>query len=73
MNVSKLKWIGTITGIAGASLLAANVDISGYGFILFVVSAISWIIAGWTMKEMSLVFLNIAFLIINGFGIYRWL
>ena len=72
MDVSIYKWVGTISGIAGACLLAANVEVSGFGFVLFLVSAIFWIVAGWMMKEMSLVSLNITFLIIDGFGIYRW-
>lgn len=67
------KWMGTGFGIAGAILVALNLPISGWGFVLFLVSSVSWTIAGVMMKENSLILLNAVFTAINMLGIYRWL
>jgi hypothetical protein len=39
-------WLGTITGITGGLLVALHFSYSKYGYIFFMVSAISWIIQG---------------------------
>ena len=67
------KWTGTLFGVAGAGLIALNLPISGWGFILFLVSSVSWTAAGIMMREHSLILLNAAFTVINLIGVYRWL
>ncbi len=51
-----LKWLGTIAGIAGAVLIVLNIcgHIVHIGFVFFAVSALSSVIAGWRIGEMSL-------------------
>ncbi|CAA7614791.1 MULTISPECIES: hypothetical protein [Rhodospirillales] len=68
-----LKWLGTAAGILGALLVAANIPSSGWGFVLFLVSSLSWSAAGLLMREPSLVALNVTFVAINILGIVRWL
>ena len=68
-----LKWAGTMTGIAAASLIALNISISGWGFAVFLVSSLSWGAAAFLMGETSLLLLQGVFTIINALGIYRWL
>jgi hypothetical protein len=68
-----IKWLGTISGIAGSLLVALNISISGYGFILFTISSISWGVAAWIMKENSLLILQGVFFVVNIIGITRWL
>ncbi len=46
-----LKWLGTATGIAGATLVALNLPISGWGFVLFLASSVSWTVAALRMRE----------------------
>ena len=41
-GMATLKWIGTGTGIAAAFLIALNLSISGWGFVLFLISSVSW-------------------------------
>jgi drug/metabolite transporter (DMT)-like permease len=72
-TISLAKWAGTAFGVAGATLIALNLPISGWGFILFLVSSASWTVAGVMMREHSLILLNAAFTVINVIGIYRWL
>jgi len=68
-----LKWLGTVAGILGALLIAANILISGWGFVLFLVSSLSWTAAGLVMRDRPLVALNATFTAINVLGIVRWL
>jgi len=65
-------WLGTITGIVGGLLVALNFDHSKYGYIFFMVSAISWVIQGAKNNDKSLVLLNTVFVCVNTLGIYRW-
>jgi drug/metabolite transporter (DMT)-like permease len=67
------KWIGTISGVAGAVLVALNIDISGYGFLLFLLSSLLWSMAGLIQRDSSLIVLQVTFVGINVVGIYRWL
>ena len=68
-----LKWLGTALAIIGALAIALNIPYSGWGFVAFLVSSLSWSIAGFMMKEPSLVVLQGTFVVINLIGIYRWL
>ena len=71
--MTALKWTGTTTGLAGAIWVALNIASSGWGFVLFAISAISWTLAGWIMREPSLVLLQFGFFAVDILGIYRWL
>lgn len=68
-----VKWIGTGAGVTGAVLVALNIGVTGYGFMLFLVSSLLWSAAGVAQREPSLVVLQGAFSAINVLGIYRWM
>jgi len=72
-TIALAKWTGTLFGVSGAVLVALNLPVSGWGFVLFLVSSVSWTVAGVMMRERSLIVLNVVFTIINMLGIYRWL
>lgn len=67
------KWLGTATGVAGAVIIAANLGIVAYGFVLFLVSSVLWSAVSWVQREASLLVLQATFTVINVIGIYRWL
>ena len=67
------KWTGTAAGIMGAVLVALNTGVTGYGFLLFLVSSLLWSAAGWVQRDESLVLLQGTFTVINVIGVYRWL
>lgn len=71
--LTSLKWIGTTLAVIGALAIALNLPYSGWGFVAFLVSSVCWSIAGFMMKEPSLVVLQGTFVAINVVGIYRWL
>ena len=68
-----LKWLGTGTGVGGALLLAANTPLSGWGFVLFLISSMSWTLAAWQARDLALGVLQLTFTGINILGIYHWL
>ncbi|KAA0443075.1 MAG: hypothetical protein FXV79_05215 [Candidatus Thioglobus sp.] len=65
-------WLGAITGISGGLLVSLNFSYSKFGYIFFMLSAISWVIQGAKNQDKSLVLLNAAFICVNSLGIYRW-
>lgn len=66
------RWSGTFMGIAGALLVASNVEASKYGFPLFLVASALWGIAAYCTKDNALLLLQIVFFSIDSYGIYRW-
>ncbi len=44
--LSVAKWVGTITGVAGAIVIALNLGFVIYGFYLYLISSVQWSIAG---------------------------
>ena len=70
---SVVKWVGTITGVVGAFILALNIPLSGWGWTLFLFSSLSWTFAAIVMKDMSLAVLQFAFVVVDMIGVWRWL
>lgn len=68
-----LEWLGAIFGILGATLLAANIDISGYGWIAFYVSNCFWIAFAIIEKLWGLFWMQIVFSATSTLGVIRWL
>ena len=70
-----LQWFATITSIAAALTVSLNLGarITGYAFVVFTASSLSWIAIGLLQGEPPLTIQNIVLTIINVIGIYRWL
>ncbi len=66
------RWSGTFFGIAAAILLAANIEASKYGFPLFLIASILWGIVAYSIKDYALLLLQVVFIVINTYGIYKW-
>lgn len=69
--MKKFEWTGTITGIAGALIIALNIDFNLIGFILFLISSTTWGWVAWNERRNSLLSLQLVFMIINIIGILR--
>lgn len=67
-----LKWFGTFCFIAAATLLSSNIDISKYGFIIFLIGHITFIYVFHTQKDKAMLFQNSFFILLDLLGIYRW-
>ena len=68
-----LEWFGSMTGIAGAVLLAMNFDGSKYGFIFFLLSSFALIVFSYRRELTGLLTQQMVFFGINVLGIYRWM
>ena len=67
-----MEWVGTILGILGSILFAANTEFTKYAWLVFLGSNIIWIIYGSKRKLWALVAMQVGYLIIDGIGAYRW-
>ncbi|MGJ3231794.1 MAG: hypothetical protein ACFE0P_08350 [Oceanicaulis sp.] len=70
-----LRWIAAITGIVAALVVSSDLGrkATGAGFLVFLVSSISWVVAGWLQDKPALAVQNIVLTAINARGVYRWL
>lgn len=70
-----LRWLAAITGMAAALVVSSDLGrkATGAGFVVFLVSSISWVIAGWLQDKPALAVQNVVLTAINAWGVYRWL
>ncbi|MBF9150197.1 hypothetical protein [Novosphingobium jiangmenense] len=70
-----IEWFAAIGKIIAAGLVAADIGRrwTGWGFVLFVAVALSWIASGMINGAASLVIQNGALVIINAWGVWRYL
>lgn len=63
------------TTTVAAIMVAANLGprITGFGFIVFAIGSLGWIAVGVLSGQPSLLWQNVALLVINLAGIWRWL
>lgn len=61
--------------IVAAVLVASNYSpkVMVWGFVVFAVASVLWIFSGFWDNQFSLVIQNIVLLLVNLFGIWRWL
>lgn len=67
------EWVGGISGVAGALLLAMNIDSSGWGWVAFGVSNAAWIVYALERKAYGLLFMQAGFTLTTAIGMVRWL
>lgn len=70
-----IRWFATATGICAAIIVALDLGrkATGIGFVVFTVSSVVWILAGYLEDLPSLMVQNAVLTLINCVGIYRWL
>jgi hypothetical protein len=72
MSSQTIKWVGTVCFILAALLLSSNIEISRYGFFLFLVGHIVLSYIFFIHKDKPMFVQNFAFLFVDLWGIYRW-
>ena len=71
-----LEWTGAIGAILAAALIAGNFGrrVTGWGFVLFSVVSVIWIVSGLTAKDgMPIAVQNGILLLINVYGVWQFL
>ena len=68
-------WVASAATMAAALMTASNLGtrITGWGFVLFSVGSVVWIWAGFVDDQASLIVTNGFLLLVNLFGVWRWL
>jgi len=72
MQVEICKWLGTVSFLAAALLLSSNIEISRYGFLIFLFGHIVLTVLFWRLKDKPMFVQNFFFLFVDAWGIYRW-
>ncbi len=72
-GISVLEWLGSLSGIGGALLMAANTRISGLAYPLWVVSSVSLLAFACLQDHGGLALQQSFFLAINVVGVWRWM
>ena len=71
-----LEWLGAIGAIVAAALIAGDFGrrVSGWGFVLFCVVSVVWIVSGLTAKDgLPIAVQNAILLLINLYGVWQFL
>jgi hypothetical protein len=71
-----LEWVGAIGAILAAALIAADLGrrVTGWGFVLFSVVSVVWIVSGLTAVDgMPIAVQNGLLLLINLYGVWQFL
>lgn len=68
-------WIASAATMFAAMMTAANLGtkITGWGFVVFTIGSIAWAAVGLTSGQPSLAITNGFLLLVNLFGVWRWL
>ena len=69
------NWTATVLTIAAALMTAANLGarFTGWGFAVFALGSVAWIVTGFLSDLPSLLVTNCVLLLVNLFGVWRWL
>ena len=70
-----VSWVATAATIVAAFMTASNLGsrVTGYGFAVFTVGALCWIAVGALSAQPALLWTNIVLLLLDAFGVWRWL
>ena len=70
-GAERISWIGSVTGILGALILAINVPWSGLGWYVFVVSNLAWIAYALLTRVTPMLLMQLVFINTSLIGIIR--
>ncbi|MCP4121406.1 MAG: hypothetical protein GY751_06595 [Bacteroidetes bacterium] len=71
--MNKVEWAGSITGLIGAAVLSTNTSLSGWGFVLFLISNLFLIFYAFQNRANGLLTMQLGFTATSVLGITRWL
>ncbi len=68
-----MEWGGAMIAVVAAVILALNISISPWAFVLYLISSLILTLWGWYSGAYAIALQNVIFIGINSLGIYRWL
>lgn len=68
-------WIALAATCVAALMTASNLGarVTGWGFVVFTIGAVAWIVVGWQSGQTQLLWSNMFLGLVDVFGIWRWL
>ena len=69
VRMKTISWIGTVTSIIGAYLVALQVILIGY--IAFSIGSLTWLFVGFHRRDSALIVMNATFFVANLIGLYN--
>src|SRR4051812_35651207 len=75
MLITLAGWIAPAATMIAAMMTAANLGarVTGWGFVVFTVGAIAWIVTALATGQQNLLVANAFLLVVDVIGIWRWL
>lgn len=67
-----VDWVGAVSGIMGAIIIASNIGVNWIGYVVFLVSSVCYSYLGWKVNRKGLMTMNLLFIVINIIGLIRW-
>ena len=67
--LKRIAWLGTVTSVIGAFILAFHWPITGYSF--FTIGSGAWFVVGYVTKDKAMITLNAFFLAADFVGLYN--
>ncbi|MCK5813806.1 MAG: hypothetical protein KAH03_06095 [Cocleimonas sp.] len=72
-SLKLMEWGGAMIAVIAAIMLALNISISPWAFVLYLISSLILALWGWYSGAYAIAVQNVIFIGINSLGIYRWL
>ncbi|WP_019515955.1 hypothetical protein [Sphingomonas sp. Mn802worker] len=68
-------WVALVATCIAALMTASNLGarVTGWGFVVFTIGAVAWIVVGLETGQTQLLWSNIFLGVVDVFGIWRWL
>ena len=73
LSLRFLEWSGAMIAVVAAIMLALNITISPWAFVLYLISSVILAVWGWYSGARGIALQNMIFIVINTLAIYRWL
>jgi hypothetical protein len=69
------EWLAAAASIGGALMIALNLGtrVTGWGFVVLAVGSVAWVTTGILNDQTSLIVTDGVLLLVNLFGVWRWL
>jgi hypothetical protein len=70
-----LEWIAAIGTMLAAGLIAIDLGrrVTGFGFVLFCVVSVTWVVSGVINDTIPIAVMNAILLLINAWGVWQYL
>ena len=66
-----IEWAGCVLSLVGAFLLALNISVSRWGWVLYTLASAFFLVLAYRIERYGLLTQNLGFMLTNFLGLYR--